>query len=45
VTKETTADRPSSIGTVLAERSGNTLCTPQQVAHGTILCTGGCLSF
>ena len=33
------------IGTVLVDRSGTTLYSPQQEAHGTIMCTGGCLSF
>jgi predicted lipoprotein with Yx(FWY)xxD motif len=32
-------------GTVLVDRSGKTLYSPQQEAHGTIMCTGGCLSF
>src|SRR5215471_11977 len=33
------------VSTVLVDRSGKTLYSPQQEAHGTILCTGGCLSF
>jgi predicted lipoprotein with Yx(FWY)xxD motif len=33
------------VGTVLVDRSGKTLYSPQQEAHGTIMCTGGCLSF
>jgi predicted lipoprotein with Yx(FWY)xxD motif len=33
------------VGTVLVNRSGKTLYSPQQEAHGTITCTGGCLSF
>lgn len=33
------------IGTVLVNRSGKTIYTPQQEADGTILCTAGCLSF
>jgi predicted lipoprotein with Yx(FWY)xxD motif len=33
------------VGTVLVNRSGKTLYSPQQEAHGTIMCTGGCLSF
>jgi predicted lipoprotein with Yx(FWY)xxD motif len=33
------------IGTVLVDRSGKTLYTPRQEAHGKIMCTGGCLSF
>jgi predicted lipoprotein with Yx(FWY)xxD motif len=33
------------IGTVLVDSSGDTLYSPQQEAHGTILCTASCLSF
>jgi predicted lipoprotein with Yx(FWY)xxD motif len=33
------------VGTVLVNRSGKTLYSPQQEAHGKILCTGSCLSF
>jgi predicted lipoprotein with Yx(FWY)xxD motif len=33
------------IGTVLVDRSGKTLYSPQQEAGGKIACTGGCLSF
>src|SRR5499427_903706 len=33
------------VGTVLVGRSGKTLYSPQQEVHGTIMCTGGCLSF
>ena len=33
------------VGTVLVDRSGKTLYSPQQEAHGMITCTGGCLSF
>jgi predicted lipoprotein with Yx(FWY)xxD motif len=33
------------VGTVLVNRSGKTLYSPQQEAHGTIMCTGDCLSF
>jgi len=33
------------IGTVLVDRSGKTLYSPQQEADGTIACTGACLSF
>jgi predicted lipoprotein with Yx(FWY)xxD motif len=33
------------IGTVLVDRSGKTAYSPQQEAHGKILCTGSCLSF
>lgn len=32
-------------GTVLVDRSGKTLYSPQQEADGKIVCTGGCLSF
>jgi predicted lipoprotein with Yx(FWY)xxD motif len=33
------------IGTVLVTSSGKTVYSPQQEAHGKILCTGGCLGF
>jgi predicted lipoprotein with Yx(FWY)xxD motif len=33
------------VGTVLVDRSGKTLYSPQQEADGKIVCTGGCLSF
>jgi predicted lipoprotein with Yx(FWY)xxD motif len=33
------------IGTVLVDSSGDTLYSPQQEAHGAILCTASCLSF
>ena len=33
------------VGTVLVTRSGKTIYSPQQEAHGKILCTGSCLSF
>src|SRR5215813_7967109 len=33
------------VGTVLVDRSGKTLYSPQQEAGGKIVCTGGCLSF
>jgi predicted lipoprotein with Yx(FWY)xxD motif len=33
------------VGTVLVSRSGRTLYSPQQEAHGKIMCTGSCLSF
>ena len=33
------------IGNVLVDRSGRTVYSPQQEAHGIIACTGGCLSF
>jgi predicted lipoprotein with Yx(FWY)xxD motif len=33
------------VGTVLVDRSGKTLYSPQQEAGGKIVCTGSCLSF
>src|SRR5215475_9670347 len=33
------------VGTVLVDRSGKTLYSPQQEADGKIICTGDCLSF
>ena len=33
------------VGTVLVDRSGKTLYSPQQEASGKIACTGGCLNF
>jgi predicted lipoprotein with Yx(FWY)xxD motif len=33
------------IGSVLVDRSGRTVYSPQQEAHGMIACTGGCLGF
>ena len=33
------------VGAVLVDRSGKTLYSPQQEAHGKIACTGSCLSF
>jgi predicted lipoprotein with Yx(FWY)xxD motif len=33
------------VGTVLVNRSGKTIYSPQQEAHGKILCTGSCLAF
>jgi len=33
------------VGSVLVNRSGKTLYSPQQEAGGKIVCTGGCLSF
>ena len=33
------------VGTVLVDRSGKTLYSPQQEANGKIACTGSCLSF
>lgn len=35
----------SGVGTVLTDQAGKTLYTPEQEAHGTIKCTGSCLSF
>jgi len=35
----------AGIGSVLVDRSGKTVYSPQQEAHGMIVCTGGCLSF
>jgi predicted lipoprotein with Yx(FWY)xxD motif len=35
----------AGIGNVLVDRSGKTVYSPQQEAHGMIECTGGCLSF
>lgn len=39
------ARRLPGTGTVLVDRSGKTAYSPQQEAHGKILCTGSCLSF
>jgi predicted lipoprotein with Yx(FWY)xxD motif len=33
------------VGAVLVNRSGKTIYSPQQEAHGKILCTGSCLGF
>ena len=33
------------VGLVLVDRSGKTVYSPQQEAHGKILCTGSCLGF
>jgi predicted lipoprotein with Yx(FWY)xxD motif len=33
------------VGAVLVNRSGMTVYSPQQEAHGKILCTGSCLGF
>lgn len=33
------------IGSVLVDRTGKTVYSPEQEAHGTIKCTGSCLSF
>jgi predicted lipoprotein with Yx(FWY)xxD motif len=35
----------AKVGTVLVDRSGKTIYSPQQEAHGRILCTGSCLGF
>jgi len=35
----------AGIGTVFVDGSGKTLYSPQQEAHGKIMCTGSCLSF
>jgi predicted lipoprotein with Yx(FWY)xxD motif len=53
VTQQSAASRSTAvsvrtlpgIGAVLVDRSGKTLYSPQQEAHGQILCTGSCLSF
>jgi predicted lipoprotein with Yx(FWY)xxD motif len=34
-----------AVGMVLVDRSGETVYSPQQEAHGKILCTGSCLGF
>lgn len=39
------ARKLTGIGTVLTDRSGRTIYSPAQEAHGTILCTGSCLGF
>lgn len=39
------AHQLSGVGTVLVDRSGRTIYSPEQEASGTIRCTGGCLSF
>lgn len=33
------------VGTVLVDRTGKTIYSPEQEAHGKILCTGSCLTF
>ena len=43
--EEISARTLPGVGTVLVNRSGKTLYSPQQEAHGAIMCTGGCLSF
>ena len=35
----------AGLGTVLVNNAGRTIYSPEQEAHGRILCTGGCLSF
>jgi predicted lipoprotein with Yx(FWY)xxD motif len=39
------ARKLAGLGTVLVDRSGKTIYSPQQEAHGKILCTGSCLGF
>ena len=39
------ARKLAGVGTVLVNRSGKTIYSPQQEAHGKILCTGSCLDF
>ncbi len=39
------ARKLSGIGAVLVNRSGKTIYSPRQEAHGKILCTGSCLGF
>ncbi|MDR2987454.1 MAG: hypothetical protein LBV34_21715 [Nocardiopsaceae bacterium] len=40
-----TARKLPGVGTVLVDRSGKTLYSPQQEKSGKIMCTGSCLSF
>ncbi|HKR71847.1 MAG TPA: hypothetical protein VJT16_23650 [Streptosporangiaceae bacterium] len=40
-----TARKLPGVGMVLVDRSGKTVYSPQQEAHGKILCTGSCLGF
>jgi predicted lipoprotein with Yx(FWY)xxD motif len=35
----------TGVGTVLVDRSGKTIYSPQQEAQGKVLCTGSCLGF
>ena len=35
----------AGLGTVLVNTAGKTIYSPEQEAHGKILCTGNCLSF
>jgi predicted lipoprotein with Yx(FWY)xxD motif len=39
------ARKLSGVGSVLVDRSGKTIYSPKQEAHGQILCTGSCLGF
>ena len=39
------AHKIAGVGTVLVDRAGRTIYSPEQEAHGRILCTGSCLSF
>jgi predicted lipoprotein with Yx(FWY)xxD motif len=39
------ARKLAGVGTVLVDRSGRTIYSPQQEAQGKILCTGSCLGF
>jgi len=39
------AHKIAGVGTVLVDRAGRTIYSPEQEAHGKILCTGDCLSF
>ena len=39
------ARKLAGVGTVLVDRSGKTIYSPQQEARGKILCTGSCLGF
>jgi predicted lipoprotein with Yx(FWY)xxD motif len=39
------ARKLAGVGTVLVDRSGKTIYSPQQEAHGKILCTRSCLGF
>jgi predicted lipoprotein with Yx(FWY)xxD motif len=40
-----TARKLPGVGMVLVDRTGKTVYSPEQEAHGKILCTGSCLSF
>jgi predicted lipoprotein with Yx(FWY)xxD motif len=39
------ARKLTGVGTALVNHAGKTVYTPDQEAHGKIMCTGGCLSF